>query len=157
MPVSSRLSRTGQFDGVFLMMKRGCLLQSASDSSAGHSSQGIDKQPCVQEFINLHVDECLRRQDVSVSNPRGNSLAAAGKANGGGRRGAANKKLEVPPKLAAHLLSDRQLKEQLKRYELPGIGKKEVRRSACWVLRKQCCPRSLPQYACGLLAQAWRQ
>ena len=83
----------------------------------------------MQEFINLHVDECLRRQEVAISNPggmgRANGLAAAGKANGGGRRGAV-KKLEVPPKLAAHLLSDRQLKEQLKRYELPAIGKKEV-------------------------------
>ena len=91
----------------------------------------------LQEFINLHVDECLRRQDVAVSNPgvagRSNGAAATLKATGGGRRGAM-KKLEVPPKLAPHLLSDRQLKEHLKRYELPAIGKKEVRRrcsSAC--------------------------
>ena len=90
----------------------------------------------MQEFINLHVDECLRRQEAAASSVggagRSNSAAAAGKANGGGQRGVA-KQLEVPPKLAAHLLSDRQLKEQLKRYELPAIGKKEVRPncSAC--------------------------
>ena len=83
---------------------------------------------CTQEFINLHVDECLRRQDAAASNQNAvrptNDVAASRKAPAG-RRGPA-KKLEVPPKLAAHLLSERQLREQLKRYELPIIGKKEV-------------------------------
>ena len=83
----------------------------------------------LQDFINLHVDECLRRQEAATSNHaavgRSKGAAATGMAQAGGKRGAA-KKLEVPPKLAAHLLSERQLREQLRRYELPSIGKKEV-------------------------------
>ncbi len=139
MPASSRRVGTGQFGGVLLIVKLyvACCREWELVASDLQQDYSVQRQQtllialCAQEFINLHVDECLRRQEVAVSNPSGagrsNGMAAAGKANGGGRRGAA-KKLEVPPKLAAHLLSDRQLKEQLKRYELPAIGKKEVRR-----------------------------
>ena len=110
---------------------------------------------CVQEFINLHVDECLRRQEAALSTKsnagRFNGAAANGKGPGAGRRGPV-KKLEVPPKLAAHLLSDRQLKEQLKRYELPIVGKKEVRlllqlwllsaEAQGWAAMRSCVPPS---------------
>lgn len=94
--------------------------QQYSRLPASHVSCPVCGKSMPHAFINAHLDSCM-----------GQGSAAAVVLQGGKENKTA-RKLEVPPKLASHLLSEKQLREKLKRYHLHTVGKKEVRQVGAW-------------------------
>jgi len=75
---------------------------------------------------------CLKR-DGEGAHAAGPGRARApgggpgGACGGGGRRGAGRCALAVPPKLAMSLLKERDLRERLRAFGLPTLGRRPVR------------------------------